>query len=244
MFKKFSRAVCVFALFYGFTSISLAVTDEQMTYIKELSEKINVPVESFLFDVESSDGEGKSMVTKKCALVPMQSINDHKECMKAMFGSKGDKDYIRYYLDGNLSDDKSVEKRVEYSVSRMNGDNPKSLTFIMTYGDESVGRIAVGPITRSDSCVPEVGYAIKKEYSGKGITKSSVECLLKIMQHMVDNEDKRYSFTRLRAVAKLDNKASNAILVGTGFKKSAKKIESSYGEKNEYFYEFGLEFEK
>ncbi len=237
MLKKILSVVCAFAIFCGFAPISLAVTDEQMSYIEEFSEKINVPVKSFLFDVETRDENGDSPKTTKCALVPIQNIDDHKDCVKAMFGKSGNQEYMKYYMDGRLSNDKSVENRVKREASGMNSDHPPSLTFIMTYGDESVGRMSVVSMRSED---PRLGYSIKKEYSGKGITKASVKCLLNIMQRMVNNKDERYSFTTLKATVAPANKASNAILSGLGFKKGSKTIDNRYGKRNEYTYTFKL----
>lgn len=240
MSRKVFKVLYIFMIFYGLVATTNAVTDEQVSYIEELSAKINVPIEYFLFDVESAAcGKDLSKVTR-CALVPVHDIYDHQDCMKAMFGDKGDKEYMQYYLDGHLTTDDIVEQKVAYSISRMSGDNPHSLTLMMTYGDKTVGRIAVGPISLGNCVVPEVGYSIRKEYSGKGITTASVKCLLGIMQRMIDNKDKRYSFITLRATSKPTNKTSNAILVGVGFKKSKNKIDDGYGEENEYYYKFNV----
>ena len=241
MLKKSLSLFFTSLFLVGTAPISLAVSDEQMSFIEEIGNKINVPKEYFLFNVKSKDGEPESEKVIECALVPLHETDDHRDCMKSMFGSKGDKEYMKYYLDGHLTGDANVDNRVKYSVSRMSEGDPKSLTFIMTYGDESVGRIAVGPITLGDSGRPEVGYSIKKEYSGKGITTASLKCILKIMQCMIDNNGSRYTFTKLRATAKPANKASNAILAGAGFEKSKDKINDGYGLENEYFYKFKSE---
>ena len=224
----------------GFTPVSLAVTDKQMSYIEEFSEKINVSSKCFLFDVESNTKEDGSQKTTKCALVPIQNIDDHKKCMKAIFGKQGDKEYIKYYHDGSLSEDNEVEKKVEREALEMKCNKPKFLTFVITYGDESVGKLYVLSTCSGDKHAPSLGYLIKKEYSGKGITKASAKCALNIMQHMVDNKDKRYSFTKLKATVAPANKASNAILSWLGFKKSAKTIRNRYGKRNEYTYMFNL----
>lgn len=95
MFKKFLSLACVFAFCFSFAPISNAVTDEQMSYIGEFSEKINVPVKDFLFDVEEKGGESDSPKTTKCALVPIQDIDDHKNCVRAIFGRLGNKEYMQ-----------------------------------------------------------------------------------------------------------------------------------------------------
>jgi len=237
MFKKFLSLACIFAFCCSFAPISNAVTDEQMSYIEEFSKKVNVPVEDFLFDVEEKGGESDSPKTTKCALVPIQDIDDHKNCVRAIFGRLGNKEYMQYYMGGRLYDDETIEKRVKREASGMKSDDPESLTFVMTYGDESVGRMSVVSMCSGD---PRLGYSIKKEYSGKGITKASVKCLLDIMQRMVNNKDKRYSFTKLKATVAPANRASNAILSGLGFKKGAKTINNRYGKRNEYTYMFKL----
>lgn len=240
MFKKFLNVACAFTLFCSFTSVSLAVTDEQMSYIEKFSKKINVPAEYFLFDVESNTGEGTLPQITKCALVPVQNIDDHKNCMKAIFGKKANKEYMKYYHDGRLSHDNAVEKKVKQEALEMQHDNPKSFTFVITYGDKSVGKEYVISMRSGRARAPMLGYLIKKEYSGKGITKASAKCLLNIMQCMVNNKDKKYSFTKLRATVAPANKASNAILSKLGFKKSAKTINNKYGKRNEYTYMFEL----
>ena len=238
MFKKILNAVCGFTIICSFTPVSLAVTDKQMSYIEKFSEKINVPFNYFLFDVESNVREDGLPKTTKCALVPIQNIDDHKKCMKAILGKQGDKEYIKYYHDGRLSNDNEVEKKVQREALEMKSSNPKSLTFVITYGDKSVGKVYVLSIRSGDEHVPRLGYLIKKEYSGRGITKASVKCILNIMQRMVNNKDKRYSFTKLKATVAPANKASNATLSGLGFKRSAKTINNRYGKRNEYTYMF------
>ena len=237
MYKKYLKLFFIFLFSFEFLISSFALNEKQSALIKDLSEKIGVPYEKFMFDVGVKSDELASSNNIPCALVPIRNIPEHKECMKAMFGSSGDAEYMRYYLGGKLSTDETVEKRVSYSVERMSGDTPQSLTFIITYGDESVGRIAVGPISFGSASNPEIGYSIKKEYSGKGITKSAVRCILDIMREMTFG--KKYQFKKVRATAKPDNKASNAILSGLGFKKSSKMVDDGYGKENEYFYEFG-----
>ncbi len=240
MFKKFFSVVLVFVISCSFIPNSLAVTDKQMSYIEKFSKRLKVPSECFLFDVESNSREDCLPKTTECALAPIQNIKDHKKCMKAIFGDQGDKQYIKYYHDGSLSKNNAVEKEVEREALEMKRNNPKSLTFVITYGDESVGKLYVLSIRSGGGRAPRLGYLIKKEYSGRGITQASVKCALNIMQHVVDNKDKRYSFTKLKATVAPANKASNAILSGLGFKKSAKTVRNRYGKRNEYTYMFKL----
>lgn len=141
-------------------------------------------------------------------------------------------------MGGRLYDDETIEKRVKREASGMKSDDPELLTFVMTYGDESVGRISIKPLCSGDVHAPILGYAVKEACSGKGIAKASMKCLLNIMQRMVDNKDKRYSFTQLKATVAPENKASNAILSSLGFKKGSKTITNRYGKRNLYTYTF------
>ncbi len=117
------------------------------------------------------------------------------------------------------------------------GENlPKSLIFIIYCNGESVGRIAVGPMVDNGGKDSDIGYAIKEKYAGKGIMSSSVQTLLNFLQYLLNNQI--YDISRVSATAKLDNIASNRILVKNNFVKSEHIVGEEGSQRNEYFYYF------
>lgn len=214
-----------------------ALTPREKKFVEDFAEKIGVSSKDFIFDVDvyGRTAEERTVLKEnlQCALVPIHDVEEHVKCMKEIFANTENSDYMKYYLDGKIVSEDVIGSRVRHSERRMNEDIPKSFTFIITCGDEFLGRLAVGPLM---SRTPEIGYVIKKEYSGKGITKAAVRCLLDLLGYIKDRED--YKIERIRATAKVDNIASNSILLGLGFEKSEELVDDGYGKENEYFYYF------
>ena len=172
-----------------------------------------------------------------CALVPIMNTKEHKECMLSLFAN-ADKNYMKYYLSGKLRSAASTEKWHAHEVNVMKQKKPRSFVFIIDCDDESVGRIGVGPLHSTKGINGEIGYALKKEASGKGITTAAVKQTLLILDNAHSMPESVYKLKKLRATAKKDNKASNRILQKLGFELKPKLINNGYGPENEYFYYF------
>lgn len=172
-------------------------------------------------------------------LVPLVALDEHKNCLIDIF-SKSDKEYMKYYRDGQLMSPEQVEERYYRRVLHNFWEKPEvsSITFIIDYNNKSVGRIGVGPIKnmRGQDC--EIGYAIKQECCGKNLTTTSVKAVLNLLQYMIENKPEEYNFNRLRATAREDNIASNRILEKLNFRRSPEPVECVFGERLEYFYYF------
>lgn len=196
-------------------------------FIFELSDKLGIPAEKFKFNLDG----------KQYDLVPIHDVQEHVECMKDIFVFSNP-DYMKYYLSGKLFSEDYVENWIKFSEMRMQEAFPKSFTFIVYSGDEAIGRIGVGPLKKVDETYPEIGYALKESYSGKGITKAAVKRTLEILKALNEHKSENYDMERLRATAKVDNIASNTILKGLGFKLSDHLVNDGFGEENEYFYMF------
>ncbi len=201
-----------------------------------LSEKIGLPFETVkekLHFKVVKDG----LLYGDCYLVPLQKREDHRLCLLEIF-SNARPEYMKFYLDGKLKAPQKTEQIYFIDdYNRMWGENlPKSLIFIIYCNGESVGRIAVGPMVDNGGKDSDIGYAIKEKYAGKGIMSSSVQTLLNFLQYLLNNQI--YDISRVSATAKLDNIASNRILVKNNFVKSEHIVGEEGSQRNEYFYYF------
>lgn len=175
---------------------------------------------------------------KNCALVPICNIKEHKDCFTRIF-SKSDPDYMKYYMSGKLKTEKYVLNWAARSFANINRKFPRSTTFLIKVEDKTVGRIGIGPLhSDKGKARPEIGYALEQSYSGQGIMSEAVNTTLNFLKHLRSEKASKYEFTRLRATAKVDNVASNHILLSRGFKKSPALVNDGYGSENEYFYYF------
>lgn len=108
----------------------------------------------------------------------------------------------------------------------------------MKVDNKVVGRIGLGPLRNRGGIDTEIGYAIEESYSHQGIMGKAVGTTLTFLRHLRRAENNSYNFKRLRATAKLDNKASNRLLSSHGFVQSKSAIRDTRGAFYEYFYYF------
>ena len=141
------------------------------------------------------------------------------------------KEYMQYYMDGKLFSKEYVQKFFCRGVLFKNG-KISSLPLMIAIGDKVIARIGIGPLTGT----PEIGYALKQDYSGKKIITNAVKCVLHLLDFM--REKGIYSYKKLRATAKPNNKASNKILNNLDFSKSEGLVNDGYGPQIEYYYHF------
>lgn len=176
---------------------------------------------------------------KEYMLVPMCKTEKHKDCLMKIFceeGADGKKrEYMKYYLRGNLFTKETVEKRFFTGV-RFENNKIRSLPLMPAFEDKIIGRIGIGPLTYHPDVCLEIGYALEQEYSGQRIMSNAVECVLKLLQFLKDKGI--YEYTKLRATAKPNNGASNKILSNLNFVKSEDFANDGYGVENEYYYNF------
>lgn len=216
------------------------ILDEQekkvfITVIKNFIEnsKENIDLKELVDLFKFSAGE------KKYMLVPMCKIKKHKECLMRVFCEEGaedkKKEYMKYYLNGNLFSKETVEKKFFTGV-RFENNKIKSLPLMPAFGDKVIGRVGIGPLTYHSGVCLEIGYALEQEYSGQKIISNAVKCVLKLLQFLKNK--KIYEYNKLRATAKPDNHASNKILSNLNFIKSENFIDDGYGKENEYYYNF------
>lgn len=174
---------------------------------------------------------------RSCALVPLCDCNEHKQCFLRLF-SYANPDYMKYYLSGQLKSPEYVNGWFSRSVRSTVRELPRSITFMIKTEDKVVGRVGIGPLQNRGGVNAEIGYAIEECYSGKGITKKAVMATLSFLAYLRNSNNKCYRFKKLRATAKVDNKASNHILSSCGFILSKNLIDDGFGPENEYFYHF------
>lgn len=204
---------------------------EKEKAVSDLAARLNVSAEDLMEILRVNDD---------CKLVPLiVDFDEHKNCLIDIF-SNSSEDYIKYYLNGNLLPPEQVEQRYyNRSLQRMwESPDVLSITFIIDYKNESVGRIGIGPLKNRGDINCEIGYAIKQDFSGKKITSSCVKAVLEFLKYLLENKPEEYDFNKLRATAKPDNIASNHILNKLGFQKMDDLINDGYGDENEYFYFF------
>lgn len=205
-----------------------------------LSEKEDKAVSSLAKNCGVTEKNLKSLLSfkasnKNCFLVPVCNCPEHLACFLNIF-SYASSDYMKYYLNGNLMKSNHVNNWFTRTVKNLNKESPRSISFLVKVEDKVVGRIGLGPLNDRKGVDAEIGYAILKDYSGKGIMSKSVNCTLKFLSYLKTNGKSCYNYKKLRATAKRENKASNAILLGQGFVLNKKSVNSA-GE-NEYFYYF------
>lgn len=205
-------------------------SDAKEIIVSDLANRLGLPVDNV---------DRFLRVNDNCRLVPLMASEEHKNCLIDIF-SNSDKDYIKYYRDGQLMLPEKVEEIYYKEALCSLWEKPEisSITFIIDYDNKSVGRIGVGPIKNRNGVDCEIGYAIKQEYCGKHITASSAKAVLNLLQYMVDTKPEEYNLTRLRATVREDNVASSRILEKLGFKKSPEPVYCSFGERLEYLYSF------
>lgn len=206
----------------------VSISKEKLDGVKVLAEKFDLPFEEIL---------EKLHFKENCYLIPLQKIEEHKNCLLDVF-SNANPEYMKYYLDGKLKPLEKVE-RIFYvnSLKRMwQGKIPKSLNFIIDVNNNSVGRIAVGPLYDRGTIDSEIGYAIKEGYSRKGITSEAVKTLIELLRYLIKSG--KYDIEKIRATAKEGNIASNKILQKNDFIKMPDMIDDGYSPENEYFYYF------
>lgn len=210
------------------SSSKSVLSEEKIAGIKLLSERFGLPYE---------DVKARLKINENCYLIPLLNFEEHKNCLIDVF-AKANPQYMRYYLDGKLKTPEKAEQiYFTGSLNRMWSNSlPRSLNFIIDCDNVSTGRIAVGPLYNGGKINAEIGYAIKENYSGKGIVSAAVKTLLNLLQYLLDNGI--YNFEKVRATAKEDNIASNKILQKNHFLKTHEMINDGYGSENEYFYYF------
>ena len=206
------------------------LSKEKIDGIKNLAEKLDMPFKILLEKLRLNLNSCKSY------LVPLIETEEHKNCLLDIF-CYANPEYMKYYLDGKLKPLEKVE-RIFYvnSLKRMwQGKIPKSLNFIIDVNN-SVGRIAVGPLYDRGTIDSEIGYAIKEGYSRKGITSEAVKTLIELLRYLIKSG--KYDIEKIRATAKEGNIASNKILQRNGFIKMPEMLYDGYSPENEYFYYF------
>ena len=217
------------------------ITESEKTQFEKLSKITGIESEKIInclkFSCKDKD--------YSCELVIIDGSKEHKDCFMDIFVKEDDEnadkakaEYMRYYLNGKLREKDNVEGWFSRSVENINKsvkENllPSSITLMIKVNDEIVGRIGLGPLVNGN---PEIGYAIKKEFSSKGITENAVGAALNFLKLLLSS--KKYNFEKLRATAKEENSASRRILSGRGFKEGNEKIDDGYGPECEYFYYF------
>lgn len=217
-------------LCYHVSTVNGTKIEKNIDLVKEqaicdLAKRLGIPVNEIQTILHVSD---------RCWLIPLIALEEHKLCLIDIF-SKSDKNYMKYYLNGKLISPRQVEERF-YNRGLYNlweKPNASSITFIIDYDNKSVGRIGVGPIRNRGGVDCEIGYAIKQEYSGKGLTISSVRAVLNLLHYMTEKNSKIYNFKRLRATVSGNNRSSVHILEKLNFKRNGR-----CGKKIEYFYFF------
>lgn len=172
----------------------------------------------------------------KLMLIPMsKGLEKHENCLMSLFCEDGSddkkKEYMKYYLGGELFSKEHVQKVYCRGVL-FEGNKIRSLPLMIAVGDKVIARIGMGPLTGT----PEIGYALEQDYSGKKIISNAVKCVLRLLDFM--RKQGIYNYKKLRATAKPDNGPSNAILAKLNFIKSNDKVDDGYGEENEYYYYF------
>ena len=207
------------------------LSQEKIDGIKTLAEKLDIPFETLLEKLRLNLNSGESY------LVPLIETEEHKNCLLDIF-CYANPEYMKYYLDGKL---KTLEKAELIffinSLKRMwQGKTPRSLNFIIDVNNNSIGRIAIGPLYERRTIDSEIGYAIKEEYSGKGITSEAVKTLVELLRYLIQSG--KYDIEKIRATAKEGNIASNKILQRNGFIKMPEMVDDGYSPENEYFYYF------
>lgn len=234
--KVFARSIsaffCMVLILFSFPLSNIsALSEDKENAIILLSQRLDLPVNEVREKLHFNDN---------CYLVPLIELKEHKDCLVDIF-CNSEESYMKYYLDGKLRSEERVDSvfynRALYKMWKK-ADVPTSLTFIVDCDDASVGRFGVGPLCDRKQIDCEVGYAIKKEYSGKGLTSSGLKALINFLKYISSEKSNTYDFTRLRATAKIDNAASNKILSNSGFIKSDALIDDGYGPEVEYFYYF------
>lgn len=210
------------------------VTESEQLQFDKLSKAIGVTSKDIIDCLKFSCSKNS------CELVIIDGSEEHKSCFMDLFAQENNKEkndekaeYMKYYLNGNLKSRESVETWFSGSVKRIDATLPSGITLMIKVNDDVVGRIGLGPLVNGN---PEIGYAIKKDFSSQGITKSAVNATLKFLKLLINSG--KYKFEKLRATAKEDNIASNKLLSGLDFKKSEDKINDGYGDELEYFYYF------
>lgn len=179
---------------------------------------------------------------KNYTLIPMCKSEKHKDCLMRIFCEEDEKDandkkkeYMKYYLKGNLYSKEEVEKRF-FKCVVFEGNKIRSLPLMPAFKDKIIGRIGLAPLTYHSNVCLEIGYALEQEYSGKKIMSNAVKRALELLQFLKDKGI--YDYTKIRATAKPDNQASNKILSNLNFIKSESFIDDGYGKENEYYYNF------
>lgn len=248
MYKKFLIFVfgilisANWSIFYAGTKdfetcvIGKNVSDSSVT----LSEKESKAVSSLAKNCGLSEEKLKSLFSfkaskKNCFLVPVCNCSEHLKCFLNIF-SYANPDYMKYYLNGVLMKPNYVNNWFARTVKNLDKDSPRSISFLVKVENEVVARIGLGPLNDRKGVDTEIGYAILKDYSGKGIMGESVNCTLKFLSYLRTKGKSVYNYKRIRATAKKENKASNAILSNHGFVLSKKSVNN--GRENEYFYYF------
>lgn len=97
----------------------------------------------------------------------------------------------------------------ESFIAFVSNDNPAKVLAIEIEG-ESAGAIAITPQTESDSKNGELGYWIAEKYWNNGIATSAIK-------KMVDYGFKTFDLNRIYATPFIENKASQRVLIKSGF---------------------------
>ena len=247
--KIFSiSASIMFLSFIGFGNLCFnqkvyaEITKSENEQFEKLSKAIGISSEEISNCLKFSCGKQNEY---SCELVIIDGSDEHKDCYISLFaetdsneGNKEKSEYMQYYLDGKLKSKDYVESWFSRSVNRINDPLPNGITLMIKVNNEVVGRIGLGPLTDSKND-PEIGYAIKKEFSSKGITKHAVSASINFLKLLISSG--KYNFKKLRATAKEKNISSNKLLSDHKFIKSEKLIDDGYGPELEYYYYFNEE---
>lgn len=104
----------------------------------------------------------------------------------------------------------------ESFISYISNDNPTKVFAIEIEG-EAVGAIAITPQTEVNSKNGELGYWIAEKYWNNGIITSAIE-------KIVDYGFKTFDINRIYATPFIENKASQRVLIKSGFKLESNSI--------------------
>ena len=218
-------------------SAGTALKDQERKAIENLAEHCGLEISALESALSFKVSEKSKFFGKTCSLVPVCNCEEHLNCFLRVF-SEARPEYMKYYANGELKSVESVRAWFERAVKNIGQDSPASTTFLIKVENNVVGRVGIGPLSDRGKEDTEIGYAIEEAYSGEGVMSNAVASAISFLKLLREKGKECYDFTRLRATAKFDNKASNRILSINGFVKSESPADDGYGPENEYYYYF------